>query len=327
MSCTSWQDLLDETPLSAIDRARQADLEVHAAGCRTCAQRLATERLLSGAWAGERRLQPSRSLQAALLAVPRQEKRGRFLSLWAVPVSALAIGLLAWLAPDVLQRQRAQIDLPAAPAAGEPVAAPATAAAVAGQVAPTASPMVADRPARAPAFGSGREPAPQAVAGSTAPPGAAATPPPAVPGLGSAGRGDAPRTDRSPHATPTAADMGASKAATGPGPTEPDPGSTSDPGGDEPIGTAAPEVTPGGGAGLRPGPGETATPEQGPSERPVPPGVTSTPRDRGATVVPSTPTTAAGTAAPGIQPSPSETPTPTAAVTETVTPTPTPTAP
>lgn len=323
MSCTSWQDLLDETPLSAIDRARRADLEVHAAGCRTCAQRLATELLLSGAWAGERRLQPSRSLQAALLAVPRQEKRGRVLSLWAVPVSALAIGLLAWLAPDVLQRQRAQIDLPAAPAAGAPVAAPATATAVAGQVAPKSSPMAADRPARA--FGSGRAPAPQAVAGSTAPPAAAATPLPAVPGLGSAGRGDAPRPDRSPHATPTAADMSTSKAATGPGPTEPDPGSTSDPGGDEPIGTAAPQVTPG--AGLRPGPGETATPEQGPSERPVPPGVTSTPGDRGATVVPSTPTTAAGTAAPGIQPSPSETPTPTAAVTETVTPTPTPTAP
>jgi hypothetical protein len=119
--------------------------------------------------------------------------------------------------------------------------------------------------------------------------------------------------------------MGAGKSATGPGPTDPDPGSTSDPGGDEPIGTAPPPVTPGGGAGLRPGPVETATPEQGPSERPVPPGITSTPVDRRATVVPTTPTPAPGTADPGIQPAPSETPTPTPMPTGTMTPTPGPT--
>lgn len=328
MTCATWPDHLDDRALSTLDPISRNLLEAHAVACPDCGPRLATEILLAGAWDDQRRRQPSPRLQSALLAVPRQDRRIRAYSFWALPVSMMVIGLLAVLAPDVLRRQRAEIDAPAGQAARDAALAPMAATAFAGLAQATPSPMAAGRAAAtAPgATAPGRptdrlRPAAQPRGRAFAPAAASATAAPPPPDGHARLRG--PRENPAP--TPTVApEIGATGAQPVPDPATAEPQPTSDPGGDDPGGddpVATPEAGGTAGAGLRPGPAETATPEGPPSRQPepAPPVATPTPEDPRIVASPTpAPTEAPGGGTQPIAP-PTDTPTPT--------PTPTPTGP
>lgn len=338
MSCDRFWDLLDTAALSHLSPDIRAQLEAHAAACPACAQALAAERLLSRTLAPTRVLRPSRSLQEALLAVPRQAERSRrlrALGVFALPVSVLALGLLAFLAPELLRGQRTVLD-EARPAAGPSVASVDRAAATATRDLDRAT---VARPAGSPAA-AGLEGGARKV-GAASPTPRSARPRPQAPGRGSADFGQpsaptagptpqlapspplsrqrpGPRPPSSPTpAPPEAADVGGQTAPgphplpSLPPPADPSPGPTE--AGDLP-GTAS---------AIGPAPAETPTP---PSE-PGPPGGGRQPEpqtpepspEAGRSRTPEpTPTPGSGDPAQPIVP-PSETPTP------TPTPSPTPT--
>lgn len=332
MTCAAWQDLLDEGALHTLEEAPRAALEAHAATCPHCGPRVATERLLAEAWSDQRRLQPSARLQAALLAVPRRGQRLRAYSLWVVPVSMLVIGLLALLEPDLLRRQRRAVDLPARPTSGDAVAAPATATVFSspGKATAAQAPAASVDAGRTGTMASGTRdaglPTPaRPFARGTASAAAAATPPPAP---ASAAGGNDRGVRRNPAATATPApEDGPVGAKTGPGPSDPVPPEPSaDPGPDDPVTTPEAGGTPPGGAGLRPGPAETATPEGPPSRQPEPAPPVETPTPEDPRIVKTPPPSPPPTEAPGgVSPivPPTETPTPTPTPTGTPTGTPT----
>lgn len=337
MSCERFWEQLDAAALSQLPPSVQAELEAHAAGCPDCAQALATERLLSQTLAPSRILRPSRSLQEALLAVPRQAERGRrlrALGVFALPVSVLALGLLAFLAPELLRGQRTAIE-EAQPAAGPSaadvdmagatatmdldratVARPTTSPAAAGlaggrREAGAASPT--PRSARLRPLAPGSAPA-RSVAPSAAPtagpsPQLAPAPPPRP-------QRPRPRPSATP-APPEAGDMGAGQSGPGqvpPLPRDPDPTDPADPTDPRPTGSS-----------LVPGPAETGTPESGPPGGGRSPETTtpeSTPEaSRAMTPGPITATPISGDPGQPIPaPSDTHTPTPTPSPTPTATP-------
>jgi hypothetical protein len=98
LTCDAAQALLE--PGAAADPAARSALAEHLAGCAGCRALAASEERLRRALAADRTLAPSRALQAALLEVPRRERRRRALVPLLLPLAGLvcaASTALVWL--------------------------------------------------------------------------------------------------------------------------------------------------------------------------------------------------------------------------------------
>lgn len=318
MTCAAFEDRMVAALRGQLGEPELRAFEAHAAACADCRRRLAVETRLQADLGGPPLLKPSRALQAALLAVPRRERRTRAL----VPLAALpaamvlcAAGSLAlwWLVPGLADRQAGRT-LPTASLAIAP--ATPTAPASSGDLRP--SPPLRERTGLAERDATARPRVPSGAGAGLAIPSAtraagpaaiAALPPSraAVPALAGPAA-EAPPT-QAPASGPASSDgrrdRDSVRRATSEPPSEPSIPPTPSPGPPDPADTPMPSATPSGAVPVGtpstpPAPGPTMTPlPERPSPSPVPPSPSPPPAEPSATPP-----------APPALPSPSPTPTP-----------------
>gem|GEM_PF-6085955 len=333
MNCERARDLLWSGQRTRLTDSERRQLELHLASCSSCSEAGATIERLRTSLAREGRLRPSRSLQAALLDVPRRDEQStaRRLVPLALPLAALlcvASSLALWsIAPRLgpqrtADRSPSQQEAPAPAGAAtsrdgfgqpemahgrrQPGAAGTAEAGHVGTPSVSATPVVghatqialAPRPTTDLARGTSSG---GSAAGSAGPGAAGAGPTEASPAGGEPRPGHPSEPRRTPERAATSGDLGAPAATR-----------TSPPSGDQPLPTAAignpvPTSTPAAEGGVPPSPTPRRllppTPSSGSATAPPPAPQPTQGRaplpTHPATAGPSTPTRVATPGAPG----------------------------